>query len=46
MVLSFIDYNKNISSLIMALCWLISVGALTIGLLTEKTNLKRSDIPK
>lgn len=31
--LSFIDYNKNISSMIMAICWLVAVGAIVFGLL-------------
>lgn len=30
--LSFIDYNKNLSSMIMATCWLVAVGALIAGL--------------
>jgi hypothetical protein len=31
--LSFVDYNKNISSLIMASCWLISVWVVTFGMI-------------
>jgi hypothetical protein len=30
--LSFIDFNQNISSMIMATCWLVAVGALVIAL--------------
>jgi uncharacterized membrane protein YhaH (DUF805 family) len=30
--LSFVDFNKNISSMIMAICWLGTVGALIAGL--------------
>jgi hypothetical protein len=30
--LSFIDFNKNISSMIMAVCWLAAVSALIFGL--------------
>jgi hypothetical protein len=33
--LSFIDYNKDISSMIMASFWLIAVGALIVGLLSR-----------
>lgn len=29
--LSFINYNKNISSMIMATCWLVAVGSLVYG---------------
>jgi hypothetical protein len=43
--LSFMDFNKNISSMIMATCWLVAVGALTAGLflysalsLSKRTN--------
>jgi hypothetical protein len=31
--LSFINYNHDISSMIMATCWLVAVGALVFGLL-------------
>src|SRR5665213_2027922 len=30
--LSFIDYNHDVSSMIMAICWLIAVGSLVYGL--------------
>jgi hypothetical protein len=30
--LSFVDFNKNISSMIMATCWLGAVGAVIVGL--------------
>jgi hypothetical protein len=33
--LSFIDFNKNLSSMIMATCWVVAVGALVAGLLKQ-----------
>lgn len=30
--LSFINYNHNISSMIMAICWLVAVGSLVFGI--------------
>jgi hypothetical protein len=29
--LSFVNYNQNVSSMIMATCWLVAVSALTFG---------------
>lgn len=34
--LSFINYNHDISSMIMATCWLVAVGVLIFGLLSHK----------
>lgn len=34
--LSFINYNHNVSSLIMASCWLLAVGALVYVLVTDR----------
>lgn len=31
--LSFLDYDQNLSSIIMASCWLIAVGALIFGII-------------
>jgi hypothetical protein len=36
--LSFIDFNKDISSMIMATCWLVAVGALIVALLKGSTK--------
>lgn len=36
--LSFVDFNHDISSLIMALCWLVAVSSLTIGLVTARPH--------
>ena len=36
--LGFIDYNHNFSSMIMATCWLVSVGVLTFGLLKTMSS--------
>lgn len=30
--MSFVDYNKDISSMIMATCWLVAVGTLVFGI--------------
>jgi hypothetical protein len=35
--LSFVNYNKNISSMIMAVCWLGAVGSITYGLVNFKS---------
>jgi hypothetical protein len=41
--LSFVDFNKNISSMIMAICWLGAVGALIAGLVKlQQKPLKSS----
>lgn len=37
--LSFINYNHNVSSMIMASCWLIAVGAIVYGLVRD-SNLR------
>ena len=31
--LSFVDYNENFSSMIMAICWFVAVGSIVAGLL-------------
>lgn len=43
--LSFVDFNKNISSMIMAICWLVAVGVLVFGLVKfpRKLSLKTSN---
>jgi hypothetical protein len=43
--LSFIDFNKSISSMIMATCWLVAVGVLIFGLARfhDKSGLKASN---
>jgi hypothetical protein len=33
--LSFVNYNEDVSSFIMATCWLIAVGALVVGLVRD-----------
>ncbi|MGH7141926.1 MAG: hypothetical protein ACREF5_00375 [Candidatus Saccharimonadales bacterium] len=41
--LSFIDFNKNISSMIMAICWVGAVSVLVLGLLKHtKSGTKTS----
>ncbi len=42
--LGFVDFNKNISSFLMALCWVIALGSLVFGLSrsTTKSELKSS----
>jgi hypothetical protein len=39
--LSFINYNHDVSSLIMAICWLLAVGSLAYVLVTDQTHAKR-----
>lgn len=44
--LSFIDYNNDTSSMIMATCWLIAVGTVVAGLLTPPAVAPRADRKK
>lgn len=39
--LSFINYNHNVSSMIMASCWLIAVGSLIFGIARFTNKLPR-----
>jgi hypothetical protein len=39
--LSFVDYNKNISSMIMAVCWLGAISALVAGLAAHSPELSK-----
>ncbi|HWZ65169.1 MAG TPA: hypothetical protein VNX65_00040 [Patescibacteria group bacterium] len=36
--MSFVDYNKNFSSMIMATCWMIAVGAVIYGLVVDRSR--------
>jgi hypothetical protein len=38
--LSFVDFNKDVSSMIMATCWLVAVSSLTYGLLNAAGDAK------
>jgi hypothetical protein len=40
--LSFIDFNKDVSSMIMATCWLVAVGAVLAGLITAEPTRPKS----
>jgi hypothetical protein len=40
--LSFIDFNKDFSSMIMATCWLAAVGALVVGIAIFNTEKLKS----
>ena len=40
--LSFIDFNKDFSSMIMATCWLVAVGALFVGIARFNTEKLKS----
>ncbi len=45
--LSFINYNHNISSMIMATCWLVAVGSLAFGITKfENRTTKKHTLAK
>jgi len=43
--LSFINYNKNVSSMIMATCWLVAVGSLVYGVAKFDNRTIKKHIP-